>query len=162
MQMEDKEKELFEKSKVDVEWANPTLETRVKDHRDQMMHQYAIIIGNPYKAGAVLDDMRRNIASLCATLMEYHIPIEIPTKERTPEDVLKEAAGELGAMFGAQGVSAGLSFARRVKENISSDALIDIYEAEDDDGEVYYFYYDDGEEVPCDVEGNPLDEEEED
>jgi hypothetical protein len=161
--MDDKEKDLFDKGEVNVEWADPTLETRVKDCRDQMMHYYAVVVGDPYKASTVLDDMRRNLLSLCASLMEYNIPINLPKKERTAEDVLKEAAGELGSMFGAQGVTAGLSFARRVKENISSGALVDIYEAEDEDGDMVYFFFNENEEeVMCDEEGIPLDEEEED
>jgi hypothetical protein len=159
----DTEKDTFNTAKVNIEVANPTLETRVRDCRDQMMHYYAVVIGDPYKANVVLDDMRRNVVSLCATLLEYNIPIDLPKKERTAEDVLKEAAGELGSMFGAQGVSAGLSFARRVKENISSGQMIDIYEAEDEDGEIFYFYNDEnGDDVICDEEGTPLDEEDED
>lgn len=158
-----KEKDPFDKGEVNIEWADPTLETRVKDRRDQMMHYYAVVIGDPYKAGTVLDDMRRNILALCAVLMEYNIPIDLPKKERTAEDVLKEAAGELGSMFGAQGVTAGLSFARRVKENIASGAFVDVYEVEDEDGDIFHFFYDeDGGEVMCDEEGTPLDEEEED
>ena len=153
------EKEFFAgDDTIDILPTSNDLDTKVKEHRDQMIHHYAVVIADPYKSNTVLNEMRRNIVALCTTLMEHNIPLDLPKKDRNAEDVLKEAAGELGAMFGAQGVAAGLSFVRQVKDNITSSAYIEIYE--DDDG--LYFINDNGDEVPCDMEGNILNEEESD
>ena len=93
-------------------------------------------------------------------MLEHGVRLEVPKKERTAEDVIKEAAGELGSMFGAKGVAAGLSFVNKVRTNITTnrEELV-IYE--DEAGGLYYID-EDGNEIDCDEEGNPLDGDEDD
>tara|TARA_Y100001973_G_C5195622_1_gene334035 strand:+ start:38 stop:529 length:492 start_codon:yes stop_codon:yes gene_type:complete len=140
-----------------AEILNPTnnLDTKLKTMQDDCMNIYALMISDPHKhAASALDELRRNVIRTAAALMEHGVRIQIPTKERTAEDVMKEAAGELGSMFGAKGVAYGLSFVNRVRENIASGGEeIVIYE--DEDG-VLYVIDDDGNEIECDEEGNPL------
>ena len=84
--------------------------------------------------------------------MEHGVRIQIPTKERTAEDVMKEAAGELGSMFGAKGVAYGLSFVNRVRENISGGEEIKFTKTK----MVFYTFVARRYEIECDEEGNPL------
>lgn len=118
------EKEFFggdsDFSQGEVHNTSRDLLTQVKNLRDDTMNIYALIISDPHKHGHAIDELRRNVVRLAATLLEHGVRLEVPTKDRTAEDVIKEAAGELGSMFGARGVAAGLSFVNRVRENISS------------------------------------------
>ena len=135
------------------------LVTKVKNLADDSMNIYALIISNPRVHGHAINELRRNVVKLAATLLEHNVKIEVPTKERTPKDVLQEAAGELGSMFGAQGVAAGLSFVNRVRENIATtrEELV-IYE--DEDGNLFFIDEETGEEIDCDESGIPLKEDE--
>jgi hypothetical protein len=134
------------------------LSTKVKILSDDSMNIYALIISDPRKHGHELNELRRNVVKLAATLLEHNVKIEVPTKERTAQDVLQEAAGELGSMFGAKGVVSGLSFVNRIRENINTnrEELV-IYE--DDDGNLFYIDTETGDEVDCDEQGTPLTEE---
>lgn len=134
---------------------------KVKILSDDAMNIYALIISDPRKHGHQLNELRRNVVKLAATLLEHNVKIEIPTKERTAQDVLQEAAGELGSMFGAKGVASGLSFVNKIRENINTtrEELV-IYE--DDDGNLFYIDTETGDEVDCDEQGVPLTEEGED
>jgi len=125
-------------SHVEVENTSRDLLVQVKNLRDDAMNIYALIISNPHKHGHSIDELRRNVVALAATLLEHGVKLEVPKKERTPEDVLREAAGELGSIFGAKGVAAGLSFVNRVRDNISTtnegftcgecEAIVDEYD----------------------------------
>ena len=94
--------------------------------------------------------------ALAATLLEHGVRLELPKKDRNAEDVIKEAAGELGSMFGAQGVTYGLSFINRVRENIATSKEEEVVIYEDEDTGVLYFIDENGDEVECDEYGEPL------
>ena len=146
---------------LDVDIVNKDLTAKLKDLRDANMQQWALLIANPH-AHAVdsIDEFRRNIAMCAAVLMEHSVKLEIPKKERTPEDVLKESMGELGMMLGSKAFAGGLNFFRRVKEDVMD--VTSTYEEDEGDFEIYedddgYYYYDEqGNAIACDVDGNPL------
>ena len=156
----DEEKEFFEQVEPEIEFTevrntDNNLDVKVKNLRDDAMNVYALIISDPMKHGHAIDELRRNFMALAATLLEHGVRLELPKKGRKAEDVIKEAAGELGSMFGAQGVTYGLSFINRVRENIAtSKEEVVIYE--DEEGSLY-FVDDNGDEIECDEYGEPLD-----
>ena len=158
------EKEFFESGgrpeNVDVVNEQNDLSVKLKNVRDDMMATLALIIHDPHKHGHEIDGLRRDIIRLATAMLEHGVRLEVPKKERTAEDVIKEAAGELGSMFGARGVAAGLSFVNKVRTNITTnrEELV-IYE--DEAGGLYYID-EDGNEIDCDEEGNPLDGDEDD
>jgi len=147
---------------IDTDFVNKDLSMKLKDLRDANMQQWAALIANPDgRAMESIDEFRRNIAMCAAVLMEHGVKMEIPKKERTPEDVLKESMGELGMMLGSKAFAQGLNFYRRVKEDImdvnstyeeADDEEFEIFE--DDDG--YYYIDERGNEIACDVDGTPL------
>ena len=99
---------------VDVDFVTKDLTMKLKDLRDANVQQWAKIIANPHSyAVESIDEFRRNIAMCAAVLMEHNVKIEIPKKDRTPEDVLKESMGELGMMLGSKAFAGGLNFFRR-------------------------------------------------
>ena len=153
------EKEFFENGgrseNVDIVNEQNDLSVKLKNIRDDMMATLALIIHDPQKNGHEIDGLRRDIIRLATAMLEHGVRLEVPKKERTAEDVIKEAAGELGSMFGAKGVAAGLSFVNKVRTNITTnrEELI-IYE--DEAGGLYYID-ENGNEIDCDEEGNPLD-----
>ena len=148
---------------VDVDFVNKDLTMKLKDLRDANVQQWAKIIANPHSyAVESIDEFRRNIAMCAAVLMEHNVKIEIPKKDRTPEDVLKESMGELGMMLGSKAFAGGLNFFRRVKEDVM-DVASTYEEGEDEDGfeifeddDGYYYYNERGNAVACDVDGNPM------
>lgn len=154
--------DIDEDGNVDIDFAKKNLDMKLKDLRDSNMQQWAKLIANPdtYSVDSI-DAFRRNIAMCAAVLMEHGVKIEIPSKERTPEDVLKESMGELGMMLGSKAFAGGLNFFRRVKEDVM-DVTSTYEEDDEDDFEIYededgYYYYDEtGNAVACDVDGNPL------
>lgn len=158
------EKEFFESGgrpeNVDVVNEQNDLSVKLKNVRDEMMATLALIIHDPHKHGHEIDGLRRDIIRLATAMLEHGVRLEVPKKERTAEDVIKEAAGELGSMFGAKGVAAGLSFVNKVRTNITTnrEELV-IYE--DEAGGLYYID-EEGNEIDCDEEGNPLDGDEDD
>lgn len=158
------EKEFFESGgrpeNVDVVNGQNDLSVKLKNVRDDMMATLALIIHDPHKHGHEIDGLRRDIIRLATAMLEHGVRLEVPKKERTAEDVIKEAAGELGSMFGAKGVAAGLSFVNKVRTNITTnrEELV-IYE--DETGGLYYID-EEGNEIDCDEEGNPLDGDEDD
>jgi hypothetical protein len=146
---------------IDTDFVHKDLSMKLKDLRDANMQQWAALIANPDgRAMESIDEFRRNIAMCAAVLMEHGVKLEIPKKERTPEDVLKESMGELGMMLGSKAFAQGLNFYRRVKEDIMD--VNSTYEEADEDFEIYededgfYFIDEKGNEVPCDVDGSPL------
>jgi len=144
----------------------PELEQALKNHKEQMSIHYAQLIANPYKAQSLIDDIRREVISTAATLMENRIPLNVPTKKRELTDVLQEAAAEAGMMMGSNAMAAGVSFFRNVKEKVQQDAQdrqkpieeIEIVVYEDEDGNFFFIDPDTDEEVDCDQFGNPLEE----
>tara|TARA_B100000287_G_C20667418_1_gene792161 strand:- start:2949 stop:3401 length:453 start_codon:yes stop_codon:yes gene_type:complete len=144
----------------------PELEQALKNHKEQMNVHYAQLIANPYKAQNLIDDIRREVISTAATLMENRIPLSVPSKKRELTDVLQEAAAEAGMMMGSNAMAAGVSFFRNVKEKVQQDAQdrqkpieeIEIVVYEDEDGNFFFIDPDTDEEVDCDQFGNPLEE----
>jgi hypothetical protein len=142
----------------------PDLENSLAVHQKNMELAFAALKGNPYRADEHINTMRQEIVSTLVTLMEANIPISVPKKERTLTDVLQEAAAESASMLGSNAVAKGVSFFRDVKENISKkkDGIpqdaeqIIIYEDEET-GELF-FIDEDGNEVVCDENGFPLDD----
>ena len=156
------EKEFFERvNEPEVEFTevrnnDNNLDVKVKNLRDDAMNIYALIISDPKKHGHAVDELRRNFMALAATLLEHGVRLELPKKDRNAEDVIKEAAGELGSMFGAQGVTYGLSFINRVRENIATSNEEEVVIYEDEDTGALYFIDENGDEVECDEYGEPL------
>ena len=100
----------------------PDLENALKEQKEQMNRYYAELIANPYRAQGLIDDIRRQVVSTAAVLMENRIPLTVPKKERTLTDVLQEAAAEAGMMMGSNAVAAGVSFFRNVKDKVNQSA----------------------------------------
>jgi len=143
-----------------TEVIEPGLENALKNHRERMNTLYAEIIANPYRAQTVIEEIRREVVSTAATLMENRIPLNIPKKPRTMTDVLQEAAAEAGMMMGSNAMAAGVSFFRNVRDKVDQAATEPIEEEEfviyeDEEGN-FFFVDDDGLEVDCDQFGNPL------
>jgi len=142
----------------------PDLENSLSTHQKNMELAFTALKGNPYRADEHINTMRQEIVSTLVTLMEANIPVSVPKKERTLTDVLQEAAAESASMLGSNAVAKGVSFFRDVKENISKqkDGIpqnaeqIIIYEDEES-GELF-FIDEDGNEIVCDENGFPLDD----
>ena len=151
-----------------VDIITPELNTALKDRRVESDQLYARLIASPFQCQEIIQDMQRKLVETVTTLMEHNIPIQIPKKERTVEDVLREAAGEAGMLIGSKAMARGVSFYRRVKDSVDSggeipanaevvaEEEIEIFE-DRDTGELFY-YDNDENEVPCDEFGNPLEE----
>ena len=136
--------------------------SKIKTIRDQNALQWAKLIANPHGYAAdSIDIFRRDVVILAAVLMEHDVKIEIPKKERTPEDVLKEGMGELGLMLGSKAFSGALSFWRRVKDDMMDYEASYEEEAEDeyfqrDNGTYFFNDPETGEEVECDEFGEEV------
>ena len=135
--------------------------TRVlKDNRDEMMSIYAKLIANPYLAAQLVPDFRSNIMNTAATLLEHGVPLDEAGKIRTPEDVVKEGMMELGGMLGGKIFGSALKAKKAFQDTVRKSARdyeqeVEIYRDPADDS--YYFIDPEtGEEVDCDMEGNPL------
>lgn len=122
------------------------------------------LIGNPYRADHFINELRMSVINVAKTLMEHDIPLAKPKHERTLTDVLQEAAAESAMMLGSNAVAKGVNFVSKVrndwdkaKNDIPQDAEeIEIFE-DLETGE--HFYYDgDGNEVLCDENGFPLED----
>ena len=135
--------------------------TRVlKQNRDEMMTIYAKLIANPYLASKLVPDFKSNIMNTAATLLEHGVPLDEAGKIRTPEDVVKEGVMELGGMLGGKIFGAGLKAKRAFQDSLRKaakdyDEDVEIYR-DPNDGSYYFIDPETGEEVDCDMEGNPL------
>lgn len=146
---------------MNIDFVDKDLPMKLKDIRDNNMMMWSKLISNPHAYSVeAIDDMRRNIVMTAAVLMEHDVKIEVPNKERTPEDVIKEGMGELGLMLGSKAFTGALSFWRRVKDDVM-DHGANYEEADDeyyqrDDGSYFFFDPDTGEEVECDEHGEEI------
>ncbi len=146
---------------VDIEIISKDLTTKLKDIRDNDVIIWSKLIANPHAYSAeAIDDLRRNVVMLAAVLMEHDVKIEVPKKERTPEDVVKEGMGELGLMLGSKAFGSALSFWRRMKDDMM-DYEAEYQEADDEyyqreDGSYFFFDPETGEEVDCDESGEEI------
>ena len=152
---------------TDVNIIPPELITKLKDQRSEMDRHYALLAAQPYNCQHLIHDMQRQVVETVTLLMEYNIPIEVPKKERTMEDVVRPAAGEAGMLLGSKALAGGVSFMRRVKDSVESGEKIpeDAEVIEEEEIEVYeddngFFFVDPetDEEVACDEFGNPTEE----
>ena len=146
---------------VDLELVSKDLTTKLKDIRDNDLMIWSKVIANPHAYSTeAIDDLRRNVVMLAAVLMEHDVKIEVPKKERTPEDVIKEGMGELGLMLGSKAVGGALSFWRRMKDDMMDYGQE--YQEEDDeyyqrdDGSYFFVDPETGEEVECDKHGEEI------
>ena len=158
------EKEFFAQAddsySADTEIISADLVRTLKQNRDEMLTIYAKLIANPYLASKLVPDFKSNIMNTAATLLEYGIPLDEAGKIRTPEDVVKEGVMELGGMLGGKLFGAGLkakrAFQDSMRKSVSDyDEDIEIYK-DPNDGSYYFIDPDTGEEIDCDMEGNPL------
>ena len=158
------EEEFF--SQGDCDYANNTeivsidLTRVLKQNRDEMMTIYAKLIANPYLASKLVPDFKSNIMNTAATLLEHGVPLDEAGKIRTPEDVVKEGVMELGGMLGGKIFGAGLKAKRAFQDSLRKaakdyDEDVEIYR-DPNDGSYYFIDPETGEEVDCDMEGNPL------
>jgi hypothetical protein len=142
----------------------PGLESALVAHRQTMNIAFAALNGNPYRADEHLNTMRQEIIATAVTLMEHNIPVAIPKRERTLTNVLQEAAAESAMMLSSNAVASGVSFFRQVKDNISKPSPIptdaeEIVIYEDDENGDLFFYDDAGNEILCDEDGFPIENE---
>jgi uncharacterized protein YpuA (DUF1002 family) len=122
------------------------------------------LIGNPYRADHFINELRMSVINVAKTLMEHDIPLAKPKHERTLTDVLQEAAAESAMMLGSNAVAKGVNFVSKVrndwdkaKNDIPQDAEeIEIFE-DLETGE-HFYYDDDDNEVICDENGFPLED----
>ena len=146
---------------MDIDFVHKDLTMKLKDIRDNDLLIWSKLIANPHRHSVdAIDDLRRNVVMLAAVLMEHDVKVEVPKKERTAEDVIKEGMGELGLMLGSKAFSGALSFWRRVKED-SMDHSANYEEVDDEfyqreDGSYFFYDPDTGEEVECDEFGEEL------
>lgn len=135
--------------------------TRVlKDNRDEMMSIYAKLIANPYLAAQLVPDFRSNIMNTAATLLEHGVPLDEAGKIRTPEDVVKEGMMELGGMLGGKIFGSALKAKKAFQDTVRKSARdyeqeVEIYR-DPADNSYYFIDPETGEEIDCDMEGNPL------
>lgn len=135
--------------------------TRVlKENRDEMMRIYAKLIANPYLAAHLVPDFRSNIMNTAATLLEHGVPLDEAGKIRNPEDVVKEGMMELGGMLGGKIFGSALKAKKAFQDTVRKSANdyeedIEIYK-DPNDGSFYFIDPETGEEVDCDMEGNPV------
>ena len=93
-------------------------------------------------------------------IKKFGVPLDEAGKIRTPEDVVKEGVMELGGMLGGKIFGAGLKAKRAFQDSLRKaakdyDEDVEIYR-DPNDGADYFIDPETGEEVDCDMEGNPL------
>lgn len=98
--------------------------------------------------------------STVATLMENGIPISTDPKLRTPDDVFREGLAELGGMLGGKVVGGIMKMKQGFESSMSrnNDDEDDFVVYRDPDTGTHYYIDENGEEVDCDAQGNPLEE----
>lgn len=157
------EKEFFDTDKgyePRTEIISADLTRVLKENRDEMTRIYAKLIANPYLAAQLVPDFRSNIMNTAATLLEHGVPLDDAGKIRSPEDVVKEGMMELGGMLGGKifggALKAKKAFQDTVRKSVGDyDEDIEIYK-DPNDGSYYFIEPETGEEIDCDMEGNPL------
>jgi hypothetical protein len=91
-----------------------------------------------------------------AVLMENGVPVSNDPKIRTPDDVVKEGLAELGGMVGGKLVGNILKIKKTFTDNMAQTEEDDFVVYRDPDSGTYYYINEDGQEVDCDQQGNPL------
>lgn len=157
------EKEFFAKDEytnVDPEIIDPNLINLLKTNRDEFVQLYAKLIANPYLAPHLVQDLKTNLVNSIAALIEYGIPVDPERKIKSADDVIKEGMMELGGIMGGKLFGGALKAKRAFQDNLSDTAENgekSIFK-DPDDGSFYYIDPKSGEEVDCDIDGNPIGE----
>ena len=95
--------------------------------------------------------------STVATLMENGVPVSDNPKIRTPDDVIREGMAELGGMLGGKVVGGLMKMKQGFESSMRSQEEDDDFIVyRDPDTGTYYFVDEDGEEIDCDKDGNPI------
>lgn len=158
------EKEFFDTEskgyEADTEIISVDLTRVLKENRDEMTRIYAKLIANPYLAAQLVPDFRSNIMNTAATLLEHGVPLDEAGKIRNPEDVVKEGMMELGGMLGGKIFGSALKAKKAFQDTVRKSASeyeedIEIYK-DPNDGSYYFIDPETGEEIDCDMEGNPV------
>jgi hypothetical protein len=151
------EKEFYENAEV-VDVVGKEMTAQLKAQRDEIMTLYAKLIANPYLAPHLIPDFRSALMSTVATLMENGVPVSDNPKIRTPDDVIREGMAELAGMVGGSLAGKMMKAKQAFQDSLSGSSDDDFVVYRDPDTGTYYFIDEDGEEVDCDAEGNPLEE----
>ena len=135
----------------------------LKEQRDDMMQIYAKLIANPYLATNLASEAKSNLVKTIALLLENNVPVEVPSKARTSDDVIKEGLVELGGMMGAGAVGSVLRAKKSIQDTIKGIATGPEADLSDwelcfdpEDGSYYLHNPETDEEMVCDKDGTPL------
>jgi len=152
------EDEFYEQAdpKVHGDIVSPALTNKLKEQRDEVNTLYAKLIANPYLAPHLVPDFRSALMGTVAVLMENGVPVSDNPKIRTPEDVVSEGLAELGGMVGGKLVGNIMKMKKTFTDNMTQTEGDDFVVYRDPDSGTYYFINEDGQEVDCDQQGNPV------
>jgi hypothetical protein len=156
------EKEFFAKDEythAEAEIIDPNLVNLLKVNRDEFVQLYAKLIANPYLAPHLVQDLKTNLVNSIAALIEYGIPVDPERKIKSADDVIKEGMMELGGIMGGKLFGGALKAKRAFQDNLGATTPGEKNVFKDpDDGSYYYIDLETGEEVDCDIDGNPIGE----
>lgn len=129
---------------------------QLKSQRDEIVQLYAKLIANPYLAPQLVPDFRSTLMSTVATLMENGVPVSTNPKIRTPDDVIREGMAELGGMLGGKVVGGLMKMKQGFESSIRANEEDEFTVFRDPDTGDYYYIDENGDEIDCDKNGNPL------
>jgi len=140
-----------------IDTISKDMTNQLKAQRDEVMQLYAKLIANPYLAPQLVPDFRSALMSTVATLMENGVPVSDNPKIRTPDDVIREGMAELGGMLGGKVVGGLMKMKQGFESSMRAQEEDDDFIVyRDPDTGTYYFVDEDGEEIDCDKDGNPI------
>lgn len=153
------EEEFYADAEI-VDVVSKDVTAQLKAQKDEINLLYSKLIANPYLAPQLIPDFRSAVMSTVATLMENGIPISTDPKLRTPDDVFREGLAELGGMLGGKVVGGIMKMKQGFESSMSrnNDDEDDFVVYRDPDTGTHYYIDENGEEVDCDAQGNPLEE----
>ena len=151
------EEKFYENTEV-VDVVGKEMTAQLKAQRDEVMTLYAKLIANPYLAPHLIPDFRSALMGTVATLMENGIPVSDNPKIRTPDDVIREGMAELAGMVGGSLAGKMMKAKQAFQDSLSASSGDDFVVYRDPDSGTYYYIDEDGEEVDCDENGNPLED----
>jgi len=151
------EEKFYENTEV-VDVVGKEMTAQLKAQRDEVMTLYAKLIANPYLAPHLIPDFRSALMGTVATLMENGIPVSDNPKIRTPDDVIREGMAELAGMVGGSLAGKMMKAKQAFQDSLSGSSGDNFVVYRDPDSGTYYYIDEDGEEVDCDENGNPLED----
>lgn len=149
------EKDFYANSDV-VDIIDKDMIAQLKSQRDEIVQLYAKLIANPYLAPQLVPDFRSTLMSTVATLMENGVPVSTNPKIRTPDDVIREGMAELGGMLGGKVVGGLMKMKQGFESSIRANEEDEFTVFRDPDTGDYYYIDENGDEIDCDKNGNPL------